>query len=151
MSPLADWFTAIWLITSQKYVGGIAQGRRRCGAEREFIVVIVVELLDPTGLGCMRLRRVEDVSSASLILFIEYAIDTGSEVCADAWKGYNGLPRQNYRDQAINLSASGDRPAAEGAESDCRHAARQQQSKTEHHLLLEQNGRMTKSFSSANC
>ena len=154
--PLADWFTAIWLMTNQKYgisalglqrllglgsyrtawtmlrklrsamvrparerlsgtvevdesyVGGIAQGRRGRGAERKFIVVIAVELHDPKGFGRIRLRRVEDVSSASLVRFIEYAVEPGSEVRTDAWKGYNGLSRRNYRHQAINLSASGD-------------------------------------------
>jgi len=154
--PLADWFTAIWLMTNQKYgisalglqrllglgsyqtawtmlrklrsamvrparerlsgtvevdetyVGGIAEGTRGRGAERKFIVVIAIELLDPIGFGRVRLRRVADVSSDSLIPFVEYAIQPGSAVRTDAWNGYNGLSKRNYRHQAINLSASGD-------------------------------------------
>ena len=92
----------------ETYVGGIAEGTRGRGAERKFIVVIAMELLDPIGFGRVRLRRVADVSSASLIPFVEYAVEPGSEVRTDAWNGYNGLSNRNYRHQAINLSASGD-------------------------------------------
>ena len=92
----------------ESYVGGIEQGTHGRGAERKFIVVIAIEMIDPKGFGRIRLRRIGDVSSASLIPFIEYAVEPGSEVHTDAWKGYNGLSKRNYRHQAINLSASGD-------------------------------------------
>jgi transposase-like protein len=153
---LADWFTAIWYMTNQKYgisalglqrllglgsyqtawtmlrklrtamvrparerlwgavevdetyVGGIEQGKRGRGAERKFIVVIAIELLDSKGFGRVRLRRVDDVSSASLTPFVQYAIEPGSEVRTDAWKGYNGLAKQNYHHRTVNLSATGD-------------------------------------------
>jgi hypothetical protein len=74
----------------ETYVGGMAQGTRGRGAERKFIVVIAMELLDPIGFGRVRLRRVADVSSARLIPFVEYAVEPGSAVRTDAWKGYNG-------------------------------------------------------------
>jgi len=154
--PLADWFTAIWYMTNQKYgvsalglqrllglgsyqtawtmlrklraamvrrgrerlsgtvevdeayVGGIEQGQSGCGVERKFIVVIAIELLDPKGFGRVRLRRLADVSSASLIPFVRYAIAPGAEVRTDGWKGYQGLAQRNYRHRPINLSATGD-------------------------------------------
>jgi transposase-like protein len=154
--PLADWFTAIWYMTNQKYgisalglqrllglgsyqtawtmlrklrsamvrparerligtievdetyVGGIEQGKRGRGAERKFIVAIAIELVDPKGFGRVRLRRVDDVSSASLTAFVQYAVEPGSEVRTDAWKGYNGLSKQNYHHHAVSLSATGD-------------------------------------------
>ena len=154
--PLADWFTAIWYMTNQKYgvsalglqrllglgsyqaawtmlrklraamvrrgrerlsgivevdetyVGGIEQGKSGRGTERKFIVVIAVELLDPKGFGRVRLRRVQDVSSASLTAFIRYAVEPGAEVRTDGWKGYLGLAERNYRHRPINLSATGD-------------------------------------------
>ena len=153
--PLADWFTAIWFMTNQKYgisalglqrllglgsyqtawtvlrklrsamvrpareklsgavevdetyVGGIAQGKPGRGAERKFVVAIAIELLDPKGFGRVRLRRVEDVSSASLVPFVEYAVEPGSEVRTDGWNGYKGLAKQNYHHRPINLSATG--------------------------------------------
>ncbi len=154
--PLADWFTAIWWMTNQKYgisalglqrllglgsyrtawtmlrklraamvrpareklsgavevdetdVGGIAEGKRGRGAERKFIVAIAIELLEPIGFGRIRLRRIADVSSASLIPFVEHAVEPGSAVRTDAWRGYNGLSKRNYHHQVINLSATGD-------------------------------------------
>lgn len=153
--PLADWFTAIWFMTNQKYgisalglqrllglgsyqtawtvlrklrsamvrpareklsgavevdetyVVGIAQGKPGRGAERKFVVAIAIELLDPKGFGRVRLRRVEDVSSASLVPFVEYAVEPGSEVRTDGWNGYKGLAKQNYHHRPINLSATG--------------------------------------------
>jgi transposase-like protein len=45
----------------ETYVGGIAEGTRGRGAERKFVVVIAIELLDPIGFGRVRLRRVADV------------------------------------------------------------------------------------------
>ena len=48
-----------------------------------------------------------DVSSASLIPFVEYAVEPGSAVRTDAWNGYSGLSKRNYHHQAINLSATG--------------------------------------------
>ena len=154
--PLADWFTAVWFMTNQKYgvsalglqrllglgsyqtawtmlrklrsamvrpareklsgtvevdesyVGGIAEGVRGRGAERKFIVVIAIELLNPKGFGRVRLRRVEDVSSDSLIPFIQSAVEPGSEVSTDGWKGYKGLAKQHYDHRPVNVSATGD-------------------------------------------
>jgi len=154
--PLADWFTAIWYMTNQKYgvsalglqrllglgsyqtawtmlrklraamvrrgrerllgtvevdetyVGGIEQGKTGRGTERKFIVVIAIEILEPKGFGRVRLRRVQDVSSASLIPFVRYAVEPGSEVRTDGWKSYLGLAQRNYRHRATNLSATGD-------------------------------------------
>ena len=74
----------------------------------EAIPATPIELLDPIGFGRVRLRRVADVSSASLLPFVEYAVEPGSAVRTDAWKGYNGLSTRNYHHQAINLSATGD-------------------------------------------
>ena len=91
----------------ETYVGGIEQGKQGRGAERKFTVAIALELLDPKGFGRVRLRHVEDVSSASLIPFVRYAVEPGSEVHADGWSGYKRLSRQNYhhRPAACRLQA----------------------------------------------
>jgi transposase-like protein len=154
--PLADWFTAAWFMTNQKYgvsalglqrllglgsyqtawtmlrklrtamvrpgrdrlqgtvevdeayVGGIEQGTRGRGTERKFIVAIAIEMLSPKGFGRVRLKRVEDVSSGSLIPSVEYAVEAGAEVRTDGWKGYLGLARHNYEHRPVCLSDSGD-------------------------------------------
>lgn len=154
--PLADWFTAVWFMTNQKYgisalglqrllglgsyqtawtmlrklrtamvrpgrdrlqgtvevdetyLGGIEQGTRGRGTERKFIVAIAIQMLSPKGFGRVRLKRVEDVSSGSLIPFVEYAVQPGSEVRTDGWKGYLGLAKHNYEHHPVCLSDSGD-------------------------------------------
>jgi transposase-like protein len=92
----------------ETYVGGIEQGRTGRGVEQKFIVVIAIEVLDPKGFGRVRLRRLEDVSSASLTAFVRYAVEPGSEVRTDSWKGYQSLAKKNYLHRPINLSATGD-------------------------------------------
>jgi transposase-like protein len=92
----------------ETYVGGIEEGRSGRGAESKFIVAIAIELLDPKGFGRVRLRRIQDVSSASLIAFVRYAVEPGSEVRTDGWKSYKGLARQNYRHRPVSLLATGD-------------------------------------------
>ena len=91
----------------EAYVGGIEQGVRGRGTECKFIVAIAVEVLSPKGFGRIRLARVDDVSGASLVPFVSAAVEPGTEVRTDGWKGYNGLSEQGYRHHAINLSASG--------------------------------------------
>jgi len=92
----------------EAYVGGIEQGVRGRGTESKFIVAIAVEVLSPKGFGRIRLGRVDDVSGPSLVPFVSAAVEPGTEVHTDGWKGYNGLSGQGYRHHAINVSASGD-------------------------------------------
>ena len=54
------------------------------------------------------MQHVDDVSGASLVPFVCAAVESGSEVHTDGWKGYNGLSVQGYRHCPINISSSGD-------------------------------------------
>jgi transposase-like protein len=92
----------------ETYVGGIAQGVRGRGADCKFIVAIAIEVLSPKGFGRVRLHHVNDVSGASLVPFVSDAVEPGSEVRTDGWKGYNGLSGQGYRHHATSISESGD-------------------------------------------
>lgn len=92
----------------ETYVGGIEQGVRGRGTETKFIVVIAIEVLSPKGFGRVRMQRVDDVSSASLVPFVSATVESGSEVHTDGWKGYNGLSKQGYRHRVTNISSSGD-------------------------------------------
>jgi hypothetical protein len=92
----------------ETYVGDIEQGRQEHGAERKFIVAIAIELLDPKGFGRVRLRQVQDVSSASLVPFDQYAVELGSEVRTDGWNSYIGLAKQDYHHRSVSLSVTGD-------------------------------------------
>ena len=92
----------------QTYVGGMEHGVRGRGAETKFIVVIVIEVLSPKGFGRVRMQRVEDVSGVSLVPFVCAAVESGSGVHTDGWKGYNGLPELGYSHRLTNISSSGD-------------------------------------------
>ena len=92
----------------ETYVGGIEQGRRGRGTERTFIVAIAIEVLSPVGFGRVRLKRVVDTSSRSLIPFVQFAIEPGPQVHTDAWKGYVGLAKEGYEHHAVSISSSGD-------------------------------------------
>ncbi len=91
----------------ETYVGGIEQGTRGRGTERKFIVAIAIEVLSPIGFGRVRLKRVADASSRSLIPFVQFAIEPGSQVRTDGWKGYAGLAKEGYEHHAVSISSWG--------------------------------------------
>ena len=83
-------------------------GKRGRGGERKEIVVIAVEVKSPKGFGRVRMRRVRDVSGASLVPFVSDVAEKGSEILTDGWKGYNYLSKRGYQHQRTVLSSSGD-------------------------------------------
>lgn len=90
----------------ETYVGGIEHDVRGRGTETKFIVVIAT--VSPKGFGCVRMQLVDDVSGASLVPIVCAAVESGSEVHTDVWKGYNGLSEQGYRHRLTSISSSGD-------------------------------------------
>jgi transposase-like protein len=92
----------------ETYVGGIEQGTRGRGTERKFIVAIAIEVLSPIGFWRVRLKRVVDASSRSLIPFVQFTIEPGSQVNTDGWKSYAGLAKEGYEHHAVSISGSGD-------------------------------------------
>jgi transposase-like protein len=90
-------------------VGGEDKGGKRGrGAERKSIVVIALEIHEPIGYGRVRMKRVSDYSSDSLIPFVQDVVQLGSEVHTDSWGGYNELGSLGYIHNKINLAATGD-------------------------------------------
>ena len=92
----------------EMYVGGKEAGIRGRKTEKKAIVIIAVEIHEPYGFGRVRLRRVPDVSEASLVPFVCEMVEPGSEVLTDGWAGYNTLPEHNYIHSKTILSSSGD-------------------------------------------
>ena len=92
----------------ESYVGGVEAGTRGRETYKKAIVAIAVELREPRGFGRVRLRRVSDVSAASLTPFVCDAVEPGSTVHTDGWSGYNGLATSGYARQITVLSDSGD-------------------------------------------
>jgi len=92
----------------ESYVGGKEPGVRGRQTEKKTIVAIAVEVHEPRGLGRARVSRVPDVSGASLIPFVREAVEPGSEVRTDGWRGYNRLAKQGCTHNMTSLSSSGD-------------------------------------------
>jgi hypothetical protein len=49
-----------------------------------------------------------DASSRTLIPFVQFAIEPGTQVNTDGWKGYAGLAKEGYQHHAVIISSSGD-------------------------------------------
>lgn len=92
----------------ESYVGGEEEAVRGRQTQKKAIVAIAVEMRQPKGFGRVRLKRVADVSSASLTPFVSQAVQAGSIIHTDGWKGYNDLTKQGYCRKVTVLSDGGD-------------------------------------------
>lgn len=92
----------------ETYVGGVEPGVRGRETRKKAIVAIAVEVPGKREIGRVRMARIPNVSGASLTPFIEEAVEPGSVVLTDGWKGYGGLQRAGYVHKSTNISASGD-------------------------------------------
>jgi transposase-like protein len=81
---------------NETYVGGSKPGKRGRGTEGKILVMIAVEDKDELGFGRIRLGRVEDASSDSLINFVKDNVEKGSIVRTDGWRSYNSLRKEGY-------------------------------------------------------
>ena len=82
----------------ETYIGGKKKpGKRGRGAAGKVPVGIAVEDKDLEGIGRIRLAVLPDVSSVSLVTFVENSVVPGSTVITDDWKGYSSLSDKGYR------------------------------------------------------
>jgi transposase-like protein len=86
----------------ETYIGGERSGKRGRGAENKSLVVIAVEdtsneeVESSKGIGRVRLMRVPDASSESLIGFISTHVQPGARIRTDGWIGYEPLSKKGY-------------------------------------------------------
>ena len=80
----------------EAYVGGLEEGRHGRRTQKKALVVVAAEE-NGAGIGRIRLRRVADLSRASLHGFIQAAIAPASTVRTDGWPSYAGLDALGYR------------------------------------------------------
>ena len=83
-------------------------GKRGRGAGRKSIVVIAVEVHETQGFGRIRMQRIPDMSSDTLIPFVKSNVAPGAIVLTDSWRGYNGLEQFGYVHEKVNHAYSGD-------------------------------------------
>lgn len=80
----------------ETYLGGLEKGRHGRHTEKKAIVAVAAEEKDRT-IGRIRLRRVPDVSSESLVPFVEDSVERGSTVRTDGWPSYQRLGVLGYK------------------------------------------------------
>lgn len=90
----------------ETYIGGERPGKRGRGAENKTLVIIAVEDTSSTeshgkGIGRIRLGRIDDASSNSLIEFIKTHIASGSTIRTDGWLGYEPLVKAGYKHSVV--------------------------------------------------
>ena len=86
------------------FIGGPRPGKRGRGAQGKVLVVVAAQQA-AKGIGRIRLTRVANASASSLEPAITAAIELGSQVRTDDWRGYSGLDRLGYRRQIVRSSA----------------------------------------------
>ena len=90
----------------ETYLGGPEAGMPGRKTKKKAIVVVAAEK-NGKGIGRIRLRRIPDVSAASLLPFTEAAVAPGSIVDTDGWSGYNNLASKGYTHNVTNIKRSG--------------------------------------------
>jgi len=85
----------------ETYIGGERPGKRGRGADNKTLVIIAVEdkssiMSKGKGIGRIRLKRIDDASSDSLLGFIKTHVSAGSVIRTDGWLGYEPLKKNGY-------------------------------------------------------
>jgi transposase-like protein len=88
----------------ETFIGGRKSGKRGRGAEGKALVLIVAQM-DGKRIGRIRLQRIKDASGASLDTAVQEAVEPGSVVRTDAWRGYNNLEYLGYVRQIVRKDA----------------------------------------------
>jgi transposase-like protein len=91
----------------ESYVGARRPGPAGRGVSGKPIVAIAVEDRGQAS-GRVRMRRIPDVSKASLTDFVLDHVARGAEVHTDGWQGYFDIGRHRFKHVVTNVSASGD-------------------------------------------
>jgi transposase-like protein len=84
----------------ETFIGGERSGKRGRGAAGKTLVVIAAQAAGK-GIGRIRLARVATASGPHLEAVVSQAVEPGSTVQTDGWKGYNGLAGLGYRHEVI--------------------------------------------------
>ena len=88
----------------ETYMGGEKPGKRGRGAAGKVLVVVVVEVTKGN-IGRIRLKRVADASAPSLEGAVKEAVEPGSIIRTDGWRGYAGLSEIGYTHEVIRDEA----------------------------------------------
>lgn len=93
----------------ETFVGGAEEGVSGRETETKALVVVAVEMDEGRKMGRLRMRCIPDASQDSLEAFIDEAIEPGSVIHTDGWRGYATarLEALGYGHEPVNIKASG--------------------------------------------
>lgn len=86
--------------TGTLHIGGVKKGERCTDSERRILVFVAAEG-DGSQVRRVRLCRIADTSSTSLIPAIKIIVKPGSLVCTDDLIGYQPLSRMDYVHEVV--------------------------------------------------
>ena len=104
----------------ETYWGAEEEGVIGRQTERKALIAVAAEERG-TGLGRIRMQRVQNASAASLMPFVEESVEPGSVVVTDNWSGYDPLKKKDYQRRIISINnrrEAGLAATAEGALGD---------------------------------
>lgn len=90
----------------ETYVGGVEPGKSGREPGNKALVAIAAQV-DGKRIGRIRLRRIPDASSRSLMAFVKGTIEPGSTVTTDGWEGYESLKEHHYNHKVRVTKGSG--------------------------------------------
>jgi transposase-like protein len=79
----------------ETYWGTLDEGHPGRGQPEKALIVVAAQE-EGRGIGRIRMRRIPDVSAASLHPFVVESVEPGSTVRTDGWAGYQGLDAKGY-------------------------------------------------------
>ena len=89
----------------ETYLGGPEPGKHGRGASGKTLVVVAAQV-DGRHIGRIRLQRVSDASAESLEQAVQGAVEPGSLVRTDGWRGYSRLVSHGYVHEIIRQEAT---------------------------------------------
>lgn len=87
----------------ESYWGATEPDKRGRQPGAKVLIVAAVECVDPRGIGRIRLRQVSSAQAKELHGFITDAVEPGTTVCTDEWRGYRGLTAKGYEHKATAM------------------------------------------------
>jgi transposase-like protein len=89
----------------ETYLGGLEEGVHGRETFKKALVVIAAQE-DGKAIGRIRMQRIADASADSLLPFVESAVEPGSMIHTDGWRGYAGLEAKGYGHEVTVLKRS---------------------------------------------
>jgi transposase-like protein len=91
----------------ETYVGGRERGVDGRLTTSKTVVAMAVEVLEPKGLGRVRMMRMPELTQRGLLEFVRRSVVEGSTVRTDGWNVYKPLA-DTYVHEALTIAGSGD-------------------------------------------